>query len=92
VKLLNKDQLERESNEFLRQSDSILQSLEEDHRNEVLMTKTHINSLFDKNENAGEYVEKGYSFSYTTILFILTLLVAVGVFFKYYKAKKTHML
>ena len=72
-------------------SEKVVKNMEIDHQNTVRVVESHIQSVI--NPSPGDYVEGGSSFfSFTTIFFIIVVLIALWVVAKFFKAKKTHML
>ena len=51
-----------------------------------------MNTYIDQQSNAGEYVQPSYWSSYTFLFFIVVVILAFLVMYKFYNAKKMHIL
>jgi hypothetical protein len=74
--------------------DAVAKTMERDHLNQVKVVQSHIDSVFEQATGPGTKVEgeSNMPVSFTTILLSLVVVMSIFVYWKFYQAKKTHML
>jgi hypothetical protein len=86
--------IEKVLDDFKETGDAVAKTMERDHLNQVKVVQSHIDSVFEQVKGPGTKVEGESSMpvSFTTILLSLVVVMSVFVYWKFYQAKKTHML
>ena len=84
--------IDRDLQSLLATGENVASSLQEDHKNRVKVADSHINQVFDKSLGELKNDESYLPVSVTTLFFLIIIIMAGILYWKFHKAKKAHIL